>query len=138
MVKDIEFLKPALDGIRFHHERFDGRGYPLGQTGEDIPLFARIVAVADAFESLTADNADRDALPVDDALDELERRAGTQFDPVVVAALRRGLVREQWGARPRDTQGAAAVAHGYDHDDPAQSDAMAARSWPQTTTARSS
>lgn len=138
MVEEIEFLKPALDGIRFHHERYDGRGYPLGQTGEKIPQFARIVAVADAFESLTADNADRDALKVDDALDELERRAGTQFDPVVVAALRRGLVRQQWDSRPRDIKGAAALARGYDHDDPSQSDAMADRSWPQPTTAGSS
>jgi hypothetical protein len=137
MVQEIEFLKPALDGIRFHHERYDGRGYPLGQKGEKIPQFARVVAVADAFESLTAGNADHDALPVDEALDELERRAGTQFDPVVVAALRRGLVREQWDSRPRDLQGAAALARGHDHDDPSQSDAMADRSWPLPTTAGS-
>ena len=101
-MRDIQFLKPALNGIEHHHERFDGRGYPVGLAGDDIPLFARIVAVADAFESLTTSNVDRAALPVPDALEEVERRSGTQFDPVVVAALRRGLSREPWPLRTLD------------------------------------
>ena len=122
IVRDIQFLKPALNGIEHHHERFDGRGYPVGLAGDDIPLFARIVAVADAFESLTTSNADRAALPIPEALDEVERRSGTQFDPVVVAALRRGLSRESWLLRTPDLSAVAAGGRGYDHDDPSQSD----------------
>jgi hypothetical protein len=125
IVRDIQFLKPALNGIKHHHERFDGRGYPAGLAGDDIPLFARIVSVADAFESLTTSNVDRAALPIPDALEEVERRSGTQFDPVVVAALRRGLSREPWPLRTLDLSTVAAGGGGYDHDDPAQSDAMA-------------
>ena len=125
IVRDIEFLKPALNGIEHHHERFDGRGYPVGLAGDDIPLFARIVSVADAFESLTTSNVDRAALPIPDALEEVERRSGTQFDPVVVAALRRGLSREPWPLRTLDLSTVAAGRGGYDHDDPTASDAMA-------------
>jgi putative nucleotidyltransferase with HDIG domain len=125
IVRDIEFLKPALDGIDHHHERFDGRGYPAGLAGDDIPIFARIVAVADAYEFLTTSNVDRAALPVVDALEEVEHRSGTQFDPVVVAALRRGLSREPWPLRTPDLSTVAAGGGGYDHDDPTQSDAMA-------------
>ena len=125
IVRDIEFLKPALNGIEHHHERFDGRGYPVGLAGDDIPLFARIVSVADAFESLTTSDIDRAALPIPDALEEVERRSDTQFDPVVVAALRRGLSREPWPVRTLDLSTVAAGGAGYDHDDPAQSDAMA-------------
>lgn len=127
IVRDIEFLAPALDGIQHHHERFDGRGYPSGLSGNDIPVFARIVAVADGFESLTAANAGRVALPADEALAEVERRAGTQFDPVVVAALRRGLVREPWQPRTFESGQLPGGGQGYDHDDPGQSDAMADR-----------
>ena len=127
IVRDIEFLAPALDGIEHHHERFDGHGYPSGLSGDDIPVFARIVAVADGFESLTTANADRAALPVDEALEEVERRAGSQFDPVVVAALRRGLAREPWQPRTLKSGELPGGGHGYDHDDPGQSDAMADR-----------
>jgi hypothetical protein len=125
IVRDIEFLKPALNGIEHHHERFDGRGYPVGLAGDDIPLFARIVAVADAFESLTTSNVERAALTVTDALEEIEHRSGTQFDPVVVAALHRGLARVSWTSRTLDLSTVASGGRGYDHDDPSQSDAMA-------------
>jgi len=125
IVRDIEFLEPALNGIEHHHERFDGRGYPMGLAGEDIPLFARIVAVADAFESLTTSTVERAALTVPDAVEEVESRSETQFDPVVVAALRRGLSRVSWPSRTLDLSKAAAAGRGFDHDDPSQSDAMA-------------
>jgi hypothetical protein len=125
IVRDIEFLKPALNGIEHHHERFDGRGYPVGLAGDDIPLFARIVAVADAFESLTTSNVERAALTVTDALEEIEHRSGTQFDPVVVAALHRGLARVSWTSRTLDLSTVTSGGRGYDHDDPSQSDAMA-------------
>src|SRR5665647_763397 len=87
MVRDIEFLEGSMEAILHHHERMDGRGYPSGLRGEDIPLFARVVAVADAFDSLTTSRWHRDALSVEEAVAELHRRAGAQFDPTIVAAL---------------------------------------------------
>ena len=81
---------PALEGIApallHHHERFDGRGYPAGLAGDDIPLEARIIGVADSFSAMTAQRPYRDAMTLDEACDELERCAGSQFDPTVVEA----------------------------------------------------
>ncbi len=96
IVRDIQFLKPALNGIEHHHERFDGRGYPVGSGRRRHPAVCpdrrrgRCVRVADH------EQRDRAALPIPEALEEVERRSETQFDPVVVAALRRGLSREPW------------------------------------------
>jgi HD-GYP domain-containing protein (c-di-GMP phosphodiesterase class II) len=73
--------------VRGTHERWDGRGYPDGLQGTEIPIEARIVACCDAFDAMTTDRAYRGALPVDVALTEVRRGAGTQFDPVVAAAL---------------------------------------------------
>jgi HD domain len=73
--------------VRASHERWDGRGYPDGLAGEAIPIEARIVACADAFDAMTTDRAYRVALPRDVAILEIERGAGTQFDPMVAAAL---------------------------------------------------
>src|SRR6185295_2442906 len=70
-----------------HHERPDGQGYPYGLTAEDVPLGARILNVSDAFDAMTSDRPYRRALSVDKALEELERGAGTQFDPLVVKCL---------------------------------------------------
>ena len=72
--------------IRHHHERWDGKGYPDGLAGKDIPLGARIIAVADSYDAMTSDRPYRKALPHEVALIELQRGAGTQFDPVVVEA----------------------------------------------------
>jgi HD-GYP domain-containing protein (c-di-GMP phosphodiesterase class II) len=69
-----------------HHERPDGKGYPLGMGGDDIPLEARILAVADAYEAMTSDRTYRMAIAKQSARAELLRCAGTQFDPRVVAA----------------------------------------------------
>jgi diguanylate cyclase (GGDEF)-like protein len=81
---------PALEGVaklvRASHERYDGRGYPDRLRGDEIPLGARIVAVCDAFHAMTSDRPYRPALPLQDALDELHRCAGAQFDPAVVRA----------------------------------------------------
>ena len=74
-----------------HHERPDGRGYPYGLSGEDIPLEARIIAVADAYEAMTADRVYRPALGHETARAELEAGAGTQFDAEVVRAFLRVL-----------------------------------------------
>jgi len=73
--------------VRSHHERWDGRGYPDGLAGDDIPLVARIVSCCDAFNAMTTDRPYRRALPVETAITELEDQAGAQFDPTVVSAL---------------------------------------------------
>jgi HD-GYP domain-containing protein (c-di-GMP phosphodiesterase class II) len=79
-------VDPVADWVLHHHERWDGAGYPSGLAGEAIPLGARVIFVADAFDAMTSDRVYRRKLSIDDALAELERCAGTQFDPNVVAA----------------------------------------------------
>ena len=85
--------------IRSHQEHYDGSGYPEGLVGEQIPFAARIVAVADAFDAMVSDRPYRERMAVEDALDELHRCAGTQFDPRVVAALH-GVLKLNLPARP--------------------------------------
>jgi diguanylate cyclase (GGDEF)-like protein len=85
-------VEPVNEWVRHHHEHWDGSGYPNGLTGEEIPLGARIILVADAFEAITADRPYRKAQSADAALAELRRNSGSQFDPDVVAALARHLV----------------------------------------------
>ena len=80
-------LSDVARTVRHEHERWDGRGYPDGIAGDEIPLASRIVLACDAFNALVSDRPYRPALPVDLAVAELERCAGTQFDPTVVAAL---------------------------------------------------
>jgi HD-GYP domain-containing protein (c-di-GMP phosphodiesterase class II) len=82
---------------RHHHERFDGRGYPDGLRGEEIPLAARVVSVADAFDSMTRDWAYANGISREAALEEVERNSGTQFDPLVV----RALLEAVWGLGDR-------------------------------------
>src|SRR4051794_17455325 len=96
MVREIEFLGEALNGILHHHERIDGRGYPLGLAGDKIPEFARIIAVADAFDSMTSTRSYRQARSVNEALTELEACTDTQFDARFVLALRQALERTEW------------------------------------------
>jgi HD-GYP domain-containing protein (c-di-GMP phosphodiesterase class II) len=86
IVASMPFLGPAVDVIGCHHERWDGRGYPNGLRGEEIPLAARVFSVCDAFDAMTSDRSYRPVLPVERAIDELQAGAGTQFDPTVVAA----------------------------------------------------
>jgi len=74
-------LAPCLAGILHHHERYDGSGYPKGLKGEEIPLEARILAIADAFAAMTSVRSYSSALPVEEALMEIKREAGKQFDP---------------------------------------------------------
>ena len=80
-------VDPIAEYVRHHHERWDGGGYPDGLPGEEIPLGARIIFVADAFDAMTSDRVYRSRLSETDALAELERNAGTQFDPDIVSAL---------------------------------------------------
>lgn len=125
MVRDIEFLSDSTEAILHHHERMDGLGYPAGLLGRDTPVLARIIAVADAFDSLTTSRFHREARSVDEALAELRQRAGTQLDPLIVAALERGLARHVW--EPTRLEPALMITAGraFDHDDPAASDLMA-------------
>ena len=91
MIQGVPFLGNAAELIMSHHERYDGEGYPNRLRGEDIPLGARVIAVADAFDTMTTDRAYRTALSVDYALRELNRCAGSQFCPIAVKTLISGL-----------------------------------------------
>jgi HD-GYP domain-containing protein (c-di-GMP phosphodiesterase class II) len=84
ILKDIPFLDDILPGVLYHHERLDGKGYPDGLKGEDIPMIARILAVADAFDAMSTSRSYRPAMTRDQVLAELRRGAGTQFDPTLV------------------------------------------------------
>jgi len=86
IVAHVEGLQRLVKIVRHHHERFDGKGYPDGLAGEDIPLEARILAVADVFDAMTQERSYRKALSREEAIAELERGAGTQFDPAAVKA----------------------------------------------------
>ncbi|MFE7166520.1 HD-GYP domain-containing protein [Streptomyces sp. NPDC057616] len=96
MVRGIGFLGEARAAVLHHHERLDGSGYPYGLVGTQIPESARVVAVADAFDAMTSTRSYRRARPVPVALEELQRCAGSQFDPRMVTALVRALGRHGW------------------------------------------
>jgi response regulator RpfG family c-di-GMP phosphodiesterase len=81
----IKFLHPLIPGVHLHHERWDGRGYPLKMKGNEIPIIARIIAVADTYDAMTSDRSYRRALPHEVAVAEIERCSATQFDPEVAA-----------------------------------------------------
>ncbi|HEY0025044.1 MAG TPA: HD-GYP domain-containing protein [Longimicrobium sp.] len=93
-------LEPEHPGIRAivssHHECWNGSGYPCGLKGDDIPLGARIIALADAFDAMTQPRKYRDAMPLEDALEELRKGAGSQFDPALVELAHTPAVRERW------------------------------------------
>ena len=81
ILEPIKFLHPLVPGVHLHHERWDGRGYPLGLKGGVIPIIARIISVADTYDAMTSDRSYRKALPHEVASGEIERCSGTQFDP---------------------------------------------------------
>lgn len=87
IIEPIQSLERILGVVLHHHERYDGQGYPGGLSGEEIPLLARVLAVADAFDAMLSHRPYRDALSVEDALQEIRRGRGTQFDPRVADAL---------------------------------------------------
>jgi response regulator RpfG family c-di-GMP phosphodiesterase len=91
ILEPIRFLHPLIPGVHLHHERWDGRGYPLGLKGPDVPLIARIISVADTYDAMTSDRAYRRALPHEVALSEIERCSGTQFDPSVAGDFAEGI-----------------------------------------------
>jgi HD-GYP domain-containing protein (c-di-GMP phosphodiesterase class II) len=84
IISPVQFLSPVAPMVLYHQEWFNGKGYPEGLAGEEIPLGARIVAVIDAYDAMTSDRPYRKALSMEVALDELRKGAGTQFDPRVV------------------------------------------------------
>jgi putative nucleotidyltransferase with HDIG domain len=95
ILRGIEFLEGAARVVAQHHEKWDGSGYPLGLSGTEIDLNARIFAVADAFDAITSDRVYRRGRSYEEALAELETFSGCQFDPRVVEAFR-GVPREEW------------------------------------------
>ena len=78
---DMDYVIPAVVG---HHERYDGKGYPRGLAGEEIPLMARILTIADCFDAMTARRPYKQPMPVSYAVSELQNNSGTQFDPALV------------------------------------------------------
>jgi HD-GYP domain-containing protein (c-di-GMP phosphodiesterase class II) len=102
VIEEIDFLRDgeAVNAVRHHHERLDGRGYPDNLFGDDVPLTARVVMVADAFDSMTSTRTYRFAKSVDDGLRELRRCAATQFDPLCISALDRAIHKHGWEPTP--------------------------------------
>jgi HD-GYP domain-containing protein (c-di-GMP phosphodiesterase class II) len=89
LLETVPGLEPVATIVRFHHERWDGTGYPDGLKGEEIPYAARIVFCCDAYNAMTSDRVYRDAMASEEAIAELELNSGTQFDPRMVAAVKK-------------------------------------------------
>jgi putative nucleotidyltransferase with HDIG domain len=118
IVRQIGFLTEALDGIMHHHERMDGKGYPMGLAGDEIPEFARVIAVADAFDSMTSTRSYRGARSIGEAVAELRKCSGMQFDPVLVDAFIAALAQERWDSPAALPDDFPAQVAAQDHDDP--------------------
>ncbi|WP_312114260.1 HD-GYP domain-containing protein [Brevibacillus reuszeri] len=97
MVKHITFFKKngVLDAILFHHERFDGKGYPHGLRGKEIPLIARILAIADSFDAMTSNRVYRDKSNLTHAINQIRKNKGTQFDPEIVDIFLKSIEEEE-------------------------------------------
>lgn len=85
LIRPVEFLRPVLPIILYHHEKYDGTGYPSGLKGEQIPIGARIMSVVNAFEAMTNERSYKKRLTVSEALEEIKHNSATQFDPKVVS-----------------------------------------------------
>lgn len=100
IVSHVEGLERVAQAILHHHERYDGLGYPAGLAGKDIPIAARIIAVADVYDTLTSDRPYRQAVSFEATMEEIARYKGTQFDPAVVDAFTAVILREAKARRP--------------------------------------
>jgi putative nucleotidyltransferase with HDIG domain len=100
IVDKMEFLSGTSEIVKSHHESWDGKGYPDGLTGEDIPLGARIISVADSFDAMTTNRSYRRALSIDEAIERLEGGAGSQFDPNIVRMFVRHIRRKGYELVP--------------------------------------
>lgn len=96
IVKDIDFLKNVAEVILAHHERCDGKGYPYGRKIEEVPLEARIIAVADVFDALTSERPYRPAYGIEEAIAVMENEEEGHFDPQVLSALKKVIFSEKW------------------------------------------
>jgi putative nucleotidyltransferase with HDIG domain len=99
IVKDVPFLRDLYQLILHHHENFDGSGYPDGLKGQEIPIGARILHVADAFEAMTSNRPYRKSLGKEESLQRLKRESGRQFDPKIVDAFLKVAARKGWWER---------------------------------------
>ena len=88
-LSEIKSRPDLVIGARWHHERYDGKGYPDGKSGEDIPILARIIAVADSYDAMTSNRSYRKYMPQDKVRSEIEKNMGTQFDPKVAECMLR-------------------------------------------------
>lgn len=93
----VEGLQDIIGGMRYHHERWDGKGYPLGMKGEEIPMMARIIAVADTYDAMVSTRPYRKGLDPKIAYDEIVKCSGSQFDPGVVEAFKEAFQKEKMG-----------------------------------------
>ena len=92
ILKPVSFLRPCLPAVYHHHERLDGRGYPDGIPGDEIPLGARIITVVDSFDAMHSDRAYRSALPTERILEIIAESSGTQLDPDIAGVFLRDFV----------------------------------------------
>jgi HD-GYP domain-containing protein (c-di-GMP phosphodiesterase class II) len=97
IMKRVQGLKDVVAGMRFHHERWDGQGYPLGLKGEETPLIARIIAVADTYDAMISTRPYRKGLEPRVAYEEIVKNAGTQFCPQTVEAFKRAFAQGKMG-----------------------------------------
>jgi hypothetical protein len=118
MLCEIDFLQEALTGVYHHHERLDGRGYPMGLQDEEIPEFARIIMVADAFDSMTSTRSYRLAKTVEEAVTELRRCENVQFDPQVVNWLVAAVEKHGWTPHAEPFHGEKVTKEGQVIDSP--------------------
>jgi putative two-component system response regulator len=116
LIEPLSFAPAVIQAIRHHHERWDGKGYPDGLVGSEIPLLARIIAVADSYDAMTSDRPYRPGLPPQDVWLEIQKNSGLQFDPEIVALFSRIFKGERvlplvpsyfpssWGKNPRSIE----------------------------------
>jgi hypothetical protein len=118
MLCEIDFLTEALSGVYHHHERLDGRGYPMGLQDDEIPEFARIIMVADAFDSMTSTRSYRLAKSVEEAVAELRRCEVVQFDPKAVDCLVAAVAKHGWSPHAEPFYGEKVTKEGAPIDSP--------------------